>query len=767
MSRAQSQSLPPDSEYVTVKNGHLHLQGERVRYWGIIGHFINDWNWRSAGPQVGDSPEVRGEKIEKRHRDIEKMADRIKAMGFNLYRCSYHPDELPFTKGDGSANDMMCHFLWELDKRGIKVWMSGIEGGEATQQDASIINDPKTEQAWKAAVGEYLAQKKVESAPTGIGMRPRMWDPRFRALIIRHRQRICDIRNPYKNNIRLGDDPQIVVWELCNEEWQFTNMLRGVWQEYPLFFQQELFQQWNDFLLRKYGSNEKLSKAWLALLPGESLKAKTVQLAPLKTEKNTFVTPNDVNPNVIALLRSGAKGTLSRDMFNRQRGADVIEFLLKIYIDFKEAEYAAMKKNGKSCRLSPLILDTGEGFNIQSLFLHQHGDASSVCTYMTGLHHDSTHRRFPWNSGLEEPPRLCWNVPWIESLRLPDKPFFVYEVNIHNPAKYRSEFPYRVAALASIQDFDILNWHVFGGIRDMDTENPFGGSLAYDMPHDPAPHGLHYDNDEVLQSAIQAAGEVFKSFALSPAPNPAQMVFGRNQLYNPATMDYGSAFGDLGARILPTVYRYGLRMSVDLSRETDTVIGPTLLRGCWEPNPLKPSPEIEFNWLRSYLKFDGPAAATYTGFLAEYPDKNGVSFDNGVRLTKVTFNNPKGIAYPVAENERYLSFSVVARDGKPLAKTRNAIISLVSTSFNSGFKLDHSKIHSEYRWQENPGCMPSVGNAPVLVTRVGATIGIQMLNGMKYAMLDWNFKKISEGEVKNGTIAIPNDKPVYVVTLTR
>jgi hypothetical protein len=53
------------------------------------------------------------------------------------------------------------------------------------------------------------------------------------------------------------------------------------------------------------------------------------------------------------------------------------------------------------------------------------------------------------------------------------------------------------------------------------------------------------------------------------------------------------------------------------------------------------------------------------------------------------------------------------------------------------------------------------------MARVGARISAPMLDGMNYVLLDWYFRPIEKGTVKNGEVVIPADKPVFLIELTR
>jgi hypothetical protein len=45
---------------------------------------------------------------------------------------------------------------------------------------------------------------------------------------------------------------------------------------------------------------------------------------------------------------------------------------------------------------------------------------------------------------------------------------------------------------------------------------------------------LHYKNDEVQNSSMRAAAEIFKNGAVKAAATPTTFVFGRKALYDPA-----------------------------------------------------------------------------------------------------------------------------------------------------------------------------------------------------------------------------------------
>ncbi len=776
--------LPADSAYVRAVGDHLELDGRRVRYWGFIGFVAG--GGAHFGP--GDAADVRREKLAKRRADIDLMVKRIGDLGFNLVRSwegtfDLGPTNLAmfikdqnYEVGDGSEADTTAYYFAQLDKAGKKIWMSSTNSlGAVAPGDAGAMNDPATAEAWKAAVAELAAREggalKIRSDPGNLII---YFDPRVEKIAINRYGRFADWRNKYKTDVdpaglRLGDDPQIAVWELTNEQIPLRSLFNGQWQTLPPFFKNELLAKWHGYLKRKYGTDEKLKAAWQFLLPGESLDKQTVLLAPLAEPVGPAAALNDANPVVVKSLEM-AQQQYSRIDFARARGADVVEFFTDLVIGHKKRFADAIKQFGKSCRLSPCVWDSGNMYQIQSTYMFQQADATSACTYVKGMGYDPTDRRYPFWSSLDSFPRLCWDVPWVEQSTAADKPTFLYETNIDNRTKYRAEFPLRIAAAGAIQGWDIVCWHVYGNTRDSAKQRPFESPI--NDWHD----YFGYGGDEVQLSAMRAAAEVFKHGLLDPAPTPTTLVFGRHSLFDPESMDYGKSYGDLGRRIIPTMYRYGVRLRIDPAVEGDSVEGPSIRNGVYEPNPVRPTPQISFDWHKSELTFDAPAVAGYVGFLAQHGGPAVEFPTSGVAFRDVTVVNPPGMPYPVADDEKYVEITLASADDKPLAACGRAVLSAVSTSFNSGYKLDLTT-GTKGRQQDGPADGPPAefwgaylaegGGLPVLVARVGVTVSAPAINGMDYVFYDFEMKPIGTGTVSDGTLTVPADRAVFYVELRR
>ncbi len=739
---ADATELPPDDAYVQVQDGHLALAGKRVRFWaGING----TPEWRE-----GCTSE-----------DVVRSVDRIESYGFNMMRLwGVHSnfDKYPegYVKGDGSHYDRHDELIAEFKRRGFKIWVgAGGTGGRAYAKDVAIIDDPATAADWQEAIGE----KGKECAH----FEATFWDPRLEAIAIRNNRLRMNHVNQH-TGLRVGDDPVFAVWELTNEQWWMQKMVGGGWTKMKPIFKDALLRKWHAFLQGKYGTQAALVTAWTGLLPGEDLAQQTVLLAPMRNAARTAAL-NDANVHAMEKLES-VKMEYGREDFNVRRGRDVNEFFAGLLLGHKRRMAAAFKENGKSAQLCPLLWDTGMGFDGVNQLMHQEADAVSYCAYVGGLTHDESNGRYPWVSGLEQPPRICLDVPWLEHNKVEGKPFFAYEVNIGSPAKFRTEFPYRLLFLASIQDWDVVCWHTMSGGYNWRNNDPIVDTISSPGP---SADQFNYQYDEVLISAIRAAGQMFLGQSLKPVANPTTFIYGRKTIFSPESMDYAGSYGRNGRDMLPTTYLYGSRIRIDLTRDDDEIIGRTVPLMTWaHPNPLRPTDQMTYDWQKGYLRLDSPAAAAFTGFLAQY-GQDHVDFANGVSFSEVSVLNDANAPYPITPEENYVAIAVTSEDGLPLADCKKAMISAVSSSANTGLKVGRDPKAPDrpgHVWEGSK--VFARGTLPVQFSRVACTVTAPALVGMQYRMRDWHLNVIGEGTIgADGVLVIPGFKPIFYIELER
>jgi len=114
----QAAELPPDNEYVIVKDGHLSVNSEREPYWSVIGKTFID-----AGVKPTDSLEEKKAKLEQSRRGTDVLVQRFVDLGFNAVRLwDVVPGTDDYEVGDGSRADCLDYFLSQIKQRGFRVW---------------------------------------------------------------------------------------------------------------------------------------------------------------------------------------------------------------------------------------------------------------------------------------------------------------------------------------------------------------------------------------------------------------------------------------------------------------------------------------------------------------------------------------------------------------------------------------------------------------------------------------------------------------------
>ncbi|NJN25865.1 MAG: hypothetical protein HC819_07810 [Cyclobacteriaceae bacterium] len=524
-----------------------------------------------------------------------------------------------------------------------------------------------------------------------------------------------------------------------------------------------------------------MQKAWGGLMPGEDLVNGTILFAPMANATKTGVALNDANPAALAAVQA-MKQEYKPEDFPTARGSDVLEFLVDMHLNYKKRQAETIKKSGRSTTLSPMVFDTGIGYEIQSQYLHQNADAVAHDAYVNGYgpsldeqmkladgaFNDLEKNRLileaervasnegPWVNWLLKPPGISQGVPWLEHNKIEGKPYLVYETQIQQPAKYRADFPLRLAALASIQDWDWVTWHYFGdGSLDSaaNSTNPF--TKKVDVTTGSHPQGYHFTYDEVQTSLMRAAAYIFVQNAWDKAPNPTTFVYGKKSLYDPKSMNYGHSYGQKGMNMLQTVYEYGARIRIDTSRQDDEVLGPMVLfEDRNKHNPYHPTDQITFDWKAGFIKAVSPKAVAFAGHL---PQGSNLKWGN-ISMSDISVHNPEGIYDPIDPEKPYFAVSIYTLDDKPLESSNLAGVSMASTSFNSGYQ----------RGNVNNSQKAIEGTLPVLVARIGATFHIPEFANGHYTMYDFNNSIIEEGVLLgHGKLTIEHDKPVYYILLSK
>ena len=215
--------IAADSERLRADE-HFY-RDRRVRIWGVNLSFGANFPTRQDAPHV---------------------AERLAAAGVNSVRC-HHMDTARWPRGiwnaqDGrtiepEALDRLDFFINELAQRGI--WINiNLHVGRAHSEYLGL---PETNTDYDKIVGIFT--------PALVGAQKR-----FARELLGH-------VNPYRR-VRYADDPAIAFVEVTNEDsffmWNGDEKLRSL----PPFYEKLLRDQFNRWLLQRYGSMESLRSVW-------------------------------------------------------------------------------------------------------------------------------------------------------------------------------------------------------------------------------------------------------------------------------------------------------------------------------------------------------------------------------------------------------------------------------------------------------------------------------------------------------------------------
>ena len=199
------------------------------------------------------------------HKESAYQARWLAKYGFNMVRIGH----LVTGPEDGSAvdwkqadsrhlnpktMDQLDYLVAELAKRGIysrmtMLWYRKAKAGDGLDgfDESVAFADEKAKRTRKPGEEAYLDT---------VGAT--FFDPQVMALNIELEKAIMTHRNPYRDNQMYGEDPAICQIEVTNEDGVFFWTIDGL----SPFYQKRFDRLWADWLLKKYGSDQKLREAW-------------------------------------------------------------------------------------------------------------------------------------------------------------------------------------------------------------------------------------------------------------------------------------------------------------------------------------------------------------------------------------------------------------------------------------------------------------------------------------------------------------------------
>ncbi len=712
-----------EDSFLTVKNGHIWRNGKRFRLWGV--NFCAN--------------------IKQEYPDLPLSFDRMEDIGFNgirlnLFANSQIDRASPNTRTlarnvrgleQGSQIDMLDYCIYLAKQKGMIFWQMFCLGHSSFRPgDYDILPDDGTRNEWE------------ELLNIGSNLVPYI-DDRGEKVHQEFARALLEHVNPYTGQ-RYADDPTIGIWETFNENVFIEALLNnGFKNNAPAA--RRVHARWNDWLIKRYGSTQKLQKVWGKLNPGENLEKKTVEYAPLLEGIATYKSAG-------YQTEFDVKDTTGIKKYPYARGEDVVRFAFDLYNGHTKRFTKFVRSFGKPGRgisVVPLSPSGKFGSSLPNYYGGMAGDVYAVGNYGFACR--------PWEVSKSDPfyPYLSrMNAhPLIEHpldfLRPKGKPYVYYETNDYRPNPFAVEYPIRMAASLIFQDGDGACWFTWddrGYLPRLQKDEDYVKNRM-PMPDTNYPNaGLILANDEVFLAAVKAAGAIFRQGNIPPASNPTTYRIGKDILLNLAGCNMGQLenFSPLAGWLRNHAWREGVRMEYDPEKPS---IMPTGATANWRDKFVKTGPYMTFDWSigRGYLRIDAPTVKAHVGFN-----------DQWIKIgdTEIT-----GINYPFT----FISF--VAEDGRPLAQSKSILATLVSRNTNTGFFLDPTRMKKA--WSEGLGeAVMEPGSSPKITDRVSARVTAPWLKGLTGRKFDFARKCYDEGGV-NGVFIVREGEPLFYARLTR
>lgn len=716
---------PRNGTYVVRRGSNFFYGNKPIRFWGM-------------NLQAGEF---------KSYEAIDNVVIRIRNIGCNAVRlwATGHPFYTPEStakgemvtskKGDGSKLDLYDYMVYRLQQEGIFIHNTslGAHGPDMKYWPGiDIVLERKNKDGYDHnyynvfPIMKYLHKEFKNAAEQHIRM---------------YLNRI----NPYTGQ-RYAEMPVFATWELVNENHTVAYILEGRFKKWPEAFERILRQDWNKWLLDKYGNRTALKKAWGKLGDDEDPATNSVKPAPTYKEANAYP---------------------------ERRGNDFVQFVQNIFISTSKS----FEKVARSCapkgvgiNTAPITANTHADLNLHAQYANNILDFASVGSYQTPFTSNKDRSHYPWRP-------ICTERPYFYNLNFQtmyNKPFVVYEHSFFRPYPYRAEWNPAMMLLGAGLGWDAVYLYAFGQPWAIgDDRMTDDGFLAKPLPiprgtsHDAHCRSFHHGGDEVLMASFAVAGQAFIN-GIAPNKEKTRVIFGRPAInglvyknYGNTTLERAVPAGDMmGGEAewyrMPDIYRKFMHSSIrkqltldfDMNQEIPIrVIGKLMdmtMLGDEDRTLVQASPEITWDPANERFILDATHSKIIAGFI-----KDGYTFNDGIKLHSI--------------NRDFAVFGIVSRDGKPLAESKDILIALTSKSANTDFVLDPSLIKGStlghIRGVVNPG------KAPVIVERVAARIE---LPGIKGTLTCYDFtRKAYRTEKIDGHIEFSADEPLFLARITK
>ncbi|MCX7047552.1 MAG: beta-galactosidase [Candidatus Sumerlaeota bacterium] len=639
-------------------------------------------------------------------------ADRKRKMGFNCDRLWNGPDfyddasvkrgeTIPAAQLAGKPVDKFDAQFAAIKAQSMFVMYAGLTSSipldkyrKSLLADDSFIAGGEDWAQWKEAAAGKLEQNRLT-----------IIDERLQKLRLAHAKNLLTHINPLTNK-RLGQDEAIVIYEVWNELGFVRWALEGGFDKVPPYFQEKARRKWNAWLKEHYHNDAALQTAWGRLAEGESLEAGSIKLGPTLEKRGEFP---------------------------EQRGRDFVRFNIELLNAFNQRfrEYCrALAPKGIGVNVAPFSFDTQYRPSVPWAYTNAQGDVNCFGMYFWGIQEE-----------LAKPPSMYV----IDSHSVAGKPTVLYETNQSRPSPYRSDYPIRIAALASWEDWDGVIFHYWGGLTEEGT--PDEQYLIEPLLHVNRSHywtGVHHATDPVMCSAMAIAGRMFLGGALHPASDPLFYEVGAKAIFGYDAVN--------GIGMAQAAFSRGAHLKFAPKKQTGVTVGGEA------PPPSErlsgaviAGDQITWDWPNGRLIIDAPTCKAYIGRTS-----GAWRFKDGIALS--------GVSTP------WVCFVLVSADGKPLAgadASREMRIAATFDAKNTGFQMDPNfKGGGPF---ETADAIRNTGHAPVIVDPVGYTLSFPTEIEARFEGYDFALRKVAEQTLRqtNGLVREPRELYMGVLRIEK
>ncbi len=623
---------PQPGVFTKVVDGHLTYAGKRLRLWGVVGF-----------PHV-DRLIKMGFNAQRVWEPSARVED-VPGKGTYTTESAKKGEFVPYQKGDGSRFDIDDKYFADLKAHNFFVMWGALAG---TIPYAPLLADDSF-----VAGGDDWAQWKEAMQMKGAGdpFHYLFVDERLQKIRKAHAKALLTHVNQYTGKT-YAEEENIAIYEISNENGFVTKVLSGELPKWPPYFKNKLQKKWNQWLSDHYKDDVDLKKAWGSLKDGESLAGSTVAPAPDFDDRTNYP---------------------------EQRGNDFVDFMIDLDNQWNQdfrTYCRSFAPAGVGINVVPFSFDTFYRPSLQWAYGQHLGDVHLQGMYFWDL-----------KSTLDKPP----SAYVIDSYTPSDQPTVLYETNTARPNPFRAEYPLKLAALASYQDWDGVFWHYWAPMENEHDVAYLANAMALPGPVYYWTAVMH-EVDPVMCTAMALGGRIFLGNRIPPAKDPEIFKIGKQALFS------YSAFR--GINMADSTFTKGSRLLYEPKDDSAvTLNGKTVPSAGRIEKAIASGDYITWDWPNGRLIIDAPTVKAYVGKV-----DGSFQFSDGITIGNIS--------------TPWIVFSMSSADDKPLTgpdATKHILMGGVFDAKNSGFEFDYNILGGPL---DQGKSIRNPGHAPTLVDKV-------------------------------------------------